>query len=93
MSQEIDELIARALERIAGELGEYGMQLHLDMQRPLRVGQVSPPCHRYGGHEVSVLMVVLVDEPSTGDLAVYRSPTRQRAPANDQAMVRAMIEP
>src|SRR5439155_24045573 len=34
--------------------------------------------HRYPGHEVSVLMDVLVDNPSTGDLATYRSPTRRR---------------
>ncbi len=43
--------------------------------RPLRVAQVEPPRHRYPGHEVSVLMAVLVDEPSTGDLATCRSPT------------------
>jgi hypothetical protein len=36
-----------------------------------------PPRHRYSGHEVSVLMVFFVDEPSTGDLATYRSPTRR----------------
>src|SRR5690606_31874628 len=43
--------------------------------RPLRVAQVEPPRHRYSGHELSVLMAVLVDEPSTGDLATCRSPT------------------
>src|SRR5439155_4841853 len=54
-------------------LGQQRLQ-----HRPLPVGQVEPPRHRYPGHEVSVLMDVLVDNPSTGDLATYRSPTRRR---------------
>src|SRR2546421_2560428 len=54
-------------------LGQQRLQ-----HRPLPVGQVEPPRHRYPGHEVSVLMAVLVDNPSTGDLATYRSPTRRR---------------
>lgn len=45
---------------------------------PLRVGEVEPCRHRYPVHEVSVLMVVLVDEPSTGDLTYFRSPTRRQ---------------
>jgi hypothetical protein len=45
--------------------------------RPLPVGQVEPPRHRYAGHEVSGVKVFLVEEPSTGDLAVYRSTTRR----------------
>src|SRR5439155_25900421 len=45
--------------------------------RPLPVGQVEPPRHRYPGHEVSMQKDVLVDNPSTGDLATYRSPTRR----------------
>lgn len=32
---------------------------------------------RYSGHEVPVLMVFFVDEPSTGDLATYRPPPRR----------------
>src|SRR6266508_5518391 len=43
--------------------------------RPLRVGQVESPGHRYGGHEVLRGRGLLVDEPSTGDLALSLNDT------------------
>lgn len=41
-------------------------------------------------HEVSVQMVVLVDNASTGDLAAYRSPTR-RAPNGTRLMTHGLV--
>lgn len=51
--------------------------------RPLRVGQVEPPRHRYGGHEVSGVLIVLVDDRSTGDLdyLINDTPTRRSSTA------------
>src|SRR5690606_35073971 len=60
-------------------LGQHRPENRLQ-HRPLRVSQVEPPRRRYAGHEVSVLMVVLVDEPSTGDLTRSGSPTRRPPP-------------
>jgi hypothetical protein len=57
---------------------------------PLRVGQFRPPRHRNGDHEVSGLMVVLVDDPSTGPrrLSIDHTPTPAgHCPAGSDACV------
>lgn len=48
--------------------------------RPLRVSQVKPPRHHYAGHEVSGVLIVLVDDRSTGDLTYLINDTPTQPP-------------
>src|SRR5690606_25861745 len=78
----IDELPPAPLRRPAlARSGQQRLQ-----HRPLHVGQVEPPRHRYAGHEVSGLGFFLVDEPSTGDLAIYRSATHPQPETTSETL-------
>jgi len=61
----IDELPSGPRRRAARLLPDQQERLQ---HRPLRVGQIEPPRHHHAGHEVSGVLIVLVDDRSTGDL-------------------------